>query len=465
MATIALTDSYVRSLKAERGRRLDRSDALCTGLTIRVSGSGRKQWLLRYWSADGVQRRHVIGELNAFSLKAARLEVGRLKELISRGVDPVQDRRQAREQAKREAQNSFGKLAETYFHACETGEWQPKRKRKRGAVLAYERRLYARHIEPALGSMPHLEIRRCTVKDLLRGMIAKGIRSQTNRVHAIIRQIFNYAISEDLAETNPATGFQSFHTITPRRRIWKDPELKRLWNVLTTKNVLLAPDDEEVQVSRPVRIAIQLAALLLQRRNEIAGMMLEELDLEQAVWVIAPERMKGGRPHQVPLPPLAIRLIREAIDLCDLPGRIQGPVFPNPRDHTTPIDPSALTRALGRIRDAIGVEDATVHDLRRTGSTALTSERLRVSPFIRSKVLGHDTDAGGGAQVSSVHYDVNEYMTEKRAALAAWERLLLSIVRPRDEQPPRLQTGIIRGMVFGLEVANDTSGLPSLYSR
>ncbi len=76
---------------------------------------------------------------------------------------------------------------------------------------------------------------------------------------------------------------------------------------------------------------------------------------------------------------------------------------------------------------ALGITKASPHDLRRTGSTALTSERLGVSPHIRSKVLGHTSDAGGGAAVSSTHYDANSYVAEKRRAIDGWEGLLLEI--------------------------------------
>ncbi|RYG08532.1 MAG: hypothetical protein EON92_16405 [Burkholderiales bacterium] len=85
------------------------------------------------------------------------------------------------------------------------------------------------------------------------------------------------------------------------------------------------------------------------------------------------------------------------------------------------------------MRGATGAADATCHDLRRTGSTIMTSERLGISPFTRSQVLGHGTDTGGGAAVSSAHYDVNLYLAEKRKALEAWEILLLEIVGERTE--------------------------------
>jgi integrase len=261
-------------------------------------------------------------------------------------------------------------------------------------------------------------------------------------------------------------GFPTLHAGKPRLKIWRDHELQLLWKALSGRTPLRSPDGAEVYIGRQVRIALQLATLLLQRRAEIVGMDLNELDLDQAVWTIPPERMKSGRPHQVPLPSLAIDLIREAIALSKLPAdRRTGPVFPTPQDNTQPMNAEALTRAMSRLRVCIGVEDRTVHDLRRTGSTALTSERLRVSPFIRSKVLGHGSDAGGGAQVSSAHYDVNEYMSDKRAALKAWQSLLLHIVDRDDHKPAPQRTGIIRGMMFGLEVANDTDWHSSHQAR
>jgi len=94
---------------------------------------------------------------------------------------------------------------------------------------------------------------------------------------------------------------------------------------------------------------------------------------------------------------------------------------------------------------AIGVTGVVLYDLRRTGSTAMTSERIGVSPFIRSLVLSHTTETGGGAAVSARHYDGNEYIAEKRRALEAWEDLLLEIVgeRVRRSNVKALRKGVV----------------------
>ncbi|MBX9575894.1 MAG: integrase arm-type DNA-binding domain-containing protein [Caulobacteraceae bacterium] len=422
MPTVNLTSTMVASAAPQGSARLELWDEKTPGLCLRVTDKGARSWVLRYRTPDGRQPRLKLGDAKRMSLKDARLEAWRLKGEIEKGADPQGAKRQARETARSLMVRTFDDLLSAYWTACETGEWKPKKKRKRPQTLAFEKRLAARHVSPALGSIPLVDIKKATVRDLLRDMIAKGIGAQTNRCHAIVRQAFNFGLAEDLVASNPAMGFESFHDAKPRRRVWKDEELRRLWAALEHPSGLKDGDGNRVYLARSTAIALQLCALLLQRRGEVAGMSPSELDLAAKVWTVPAERMKGGRAHQVPLPPKAVALIEEALELARDPQR-ESPevVFPSPRDRTKSIRADALTHALDKVRDCIGVDGASVHDLRRTGSTALTSERIGVSPFIRSKVLGHETDTGGGAAVSSTHYDLNEYMAEKRRALEAWE--------------------------------------------
>jgi integrase len=174
-----------------------------------------------------------------------------------------------------------------------------------------------------------------------------------------------------------------------------------------------------------MRLAIQLAMALLQRRCEVLGMAKSELDLSQGLWTIPADRMKGKRTHIVPLSPWAVELIEEAIDVAE--ARNSPFVFPGKNKPSQPMRGPSMNWAFNSVLWALEIEDGTVHDIRRTGSTLMTSERLSVSPFIRSKVLAH-YDTGGGAQVSATRYDANSYVREKRAALEQWQRLLRRVV-------------------------------------
>ena len=282
-------------------------------------------------------------------------------------------------------------------------------------------------------------------------MTKAGIGARANKAHAIIRQICAYAIAEELLEVNPAMGLPQPADQKARARVLTDDELTRWWSTLQRwpNDLRLPPKEgeqegEQVTIGRPMRIALQLATLLLQRRGEIAGMAMSELNLAEATWLIPGERTKNGKPHLVPLPPRAIELIKEAIVLGKA-GRKEPPpyVFPSRHKANCPFRADSLSHAMKELTAALGVENATPHDLRRTGSTALTSERIGVSPFIRSKVLGHTSDSGGGSAVSAAHYDANTYAGDKRRALEAWEDLMLEIAgeRVRTSNVTRISSG------------------------
>jgi integrase len=98
-------------------------------------------------------------------------------------------------------------------------------------------------------------------------------------------------------------------------------------------------------------------------------------------------------------------------------------VFPGRGRIDTAIDPSAVTRAMVRIRTALEIPDATVHDLRRTMGTNLA--RLGVSKDIRARVLNH---VDGARSVTDAVYNQHEFWAEKRAALEIWETELRRIV-------------------------------------
>jgi len=74
MATINLTDAFVRALRCEpRLKVTEVRDADVRGLELRVTASGTKTWRLHYTRrSDGRRRAVSLGAYPALSLKAAR---------------------------------------------------------------------------------------------------------------------------------------------------------------------------------------------------------------------------------------------------------------------------------------------------------------------------------------------------------------------------------------------------------
>lgn len=447
MATAKLTDRAVQAAKATGAQRIELWDATTPGLCLRVT-EGRKVWVYRYRTEDGRQPRHTLGVVTKmFGLAEARDAASRIKVQVQDGGDPSGERKRRKAFARAQPLKTFDDLADAFLEASENGQWRPRNKNKRERTIRDERAILKRHVRATLGGLRLEEIDRSTVRNLLRKMIAKGIGAQTNRTHAVIRQAFAYALGEERLTVNPAAGLPPLADEAPRDRVLTDDELKALWGALDAPSGLRKPlrkgssETVAMYVGRPLAISVQLCALLLQRRNEVAGMRVEELDLDNAVWTIPAVRMKGGQSHVVPLPPKAVELICEALKLAKAGRKITPPVvFPGPRDAANSIRPDSVTHTMRDTMAALGLKNASPHDLRRTGATNLASERLAVAAFVVSKVLGHRSDLGGAAAVTLAHYALYDYAPEKRRALEAWQALLLEIVgeRPMSDNVRRL---------------------------
>lgn len=244
--------------------------------------------------------------------------------------------------------------------------------------------------------------------------------------------MFNFAVHEERVGKNPVAGIMAIAKEEPRDRILSDDELRALWSALLNPSGLVVKEARSTKplwISPAVLIALRLSVLTLQRRTEVAGMRRDELRLDEGVWVIGKERTKNGKAHLVPLSAPALALVRQALALTsgDEPSDF---VFPSPwkKLQGQPIDGGALSHALSDVYSAIGIQGANFHDLRRTGASAMASERLLVAPIVISRVLNHTMDGGGGAMVTARHYAVHDYAKEKRPALEAWASLLQTIV-------------------------------------
>lgn len=440
-----LTDTKVDSLKAPKGKRLEVFDAE-PGLLLRVSPEGSKTWFLRYRTPDGRQPRFKLGTYPATGVKDARERAQAARKVLEAGSDPAAAERKSKAAARVQAIKTFDDLVQAYFAACETGVWMARSRKKRASTIKGEKDVYARHVKPVLGRLLLGEVGRAEVRSMVRALLARGIGAKCNQAHALVRQAFAYAMAEELVTENPAVGI----TAAPkkaRERILTGVELKSLWEALEQPTALMKPDGDRVHISRRMAIALQLTMLLLQRRQDIAGMRDDggELDLKAGLWTIPAARFKSSRPQVVPLPPKAVELIEEAITLRDRPAtkadlnktpeqlmaEAESPyVFPAARGPVGPIHPDSLTHAMGALSVALEfTARAAPHDLRRTGATKLSAEG--VAPFIISLVLGHSSDGGGGAMVTRQHYNLHRYDQEKRTALTIWENLLLEIVGER----------------------------------
>jgi integrase len=404
----ALTGAFISSLEPPASGRIEVSDARCLGLALRVTAGGAKSWCFRYRAKGALSPSRVtLGLYPDLGLGKARETANAMRSTIAAGGDPAQHKREERGAAK-----TFGALADRYLkeHAD---------RHKRPASAAADRRNLTKHILPKWQNRPYASIRRADVIELVEGIIAAGKQTLANRVQALISKIFSFAVDASLRDDHPCHRLKKRGVERVGRRVLSDAEISLFW-------------DGTVRV-RQTDLALRLAFLTGARIGEIGGIARAELhdiaNPANTAWLIPGTRAKNKHDHLVPLAPLARGVV---LDLLEMIPPTEKFLFPTRSSRRAgPVASNTLTRAMSRfVRRVTGDDDASKtwradppspHDLRRTMETRLSA--LGVAKEIRDRVLNHVQ-----GDVGSKHYNLHQFVAEKRAALMRFEGALTAIL-------------------------------------
>ncbi len=383
----ALTVKSVESVAPGNDRR-EIPDGYLRGLYLVVQPSGTKSWAVRY-RHDGRPRKYTIGGYPVFDLKAAREAGSKALRAAAEGRDPASTEKRTADSVeavvtqfierhlKRGYRPGPLKEAERYLRLHVLGNW---RDRKVG------------------------EITRSDVRRMLERIVDDGKPITANRVHGIVRRLFNWCVEQELTAASPCVGLRPpAGKETPRDRVLSDVELRQAWQAAET-------------LGAPFGSMVQLLVLTGQRRSEVAHMQRSEIDAEKRLWTLPRERVKNNRRHEVPLSPQAVAIIQRAPHTSD--------TFVFSLNGTAPI------KGFGRAKDyvdALMPADTPAwifHDLRRTVASGMA--RLGVSLAVIEKILNHVS--GSFAGIVGV-YQRHEFSEEKRQALEKWADHVERLVR------------------------------------
>lgn len=450
MPDLPLTKAGIETLPLPARNAVDYRDPKQRLLYLRVSPKGTKSWCLRYEMPPGKSHRINIGRFPELPISIAREKAADLLTSIARGNNPVRDKKLARETETRQALETVAAIGERYLEKAEEGRHRLNGKPFRPRSLKQEQDYFG-VLKAKIGRDRLGDLTRARIQIVIDEIEKERSPSAARHARGVLCRMFSFAVWQDIVVNDPMKHV-SAPTWKERERVLTDGELQALWTGIETVAAL-----PEVDLAPTTGFCIKLAAVTLQRRGEVVGIHLDEIDEAARLWRIPGERTKNGRSHVVPLSDLALRLIRSAREARVGKARESEFLFPSPRDPGRSIDAMAMTHAWRRLIPNLTVPAPTAknpdrrkkvegivpHDLRRTGATNLTGERLGIPRFIVSKVLNHTSDGGGAAGVTSV-YDRNAYLVEKRRALDAWADLLLEIVEGRARDGNVVKIGAAR---------------------
>lgn len=390
-----LTARAIDALKPDPSGRRDHPDDDLEGLALRVTPAGAKSWSLRYRTRDGQRRRLTLGRYPALSLADARDAARRALGEVAHGGDPAAPSAESHVQAA-----TMGDLWALYARDHTDG-LKPRTREERAW-------LWKKHLAPRFMALPLTDVRRRLVSAELRALGASSGPVVANRALEVLRRMFNVAVQEEVIETSPIAGIGQLFKETARERVLSAAELARLLPALETTSTV------GNDVGAAPRLAITLCLLTAARAGEVAGLHAEEIDAATKTWTLAGARTKNGKPHTIPLAPAAWDVLTTAFGRD--PAEATGFAFPRRGRPDTPIRRESLTRAMARLVADLGIERATLHDLRRTAATMMASPRIGAPPHVISAILNHLMDGPAASRVYARH----RYDEEKREVLERW---------------------------------------------
>ena len=386
-----LTVKNVEAMRPGADRR-EIPDGHMPSLYLIVQPSGARSWAVRY-RHHGQSRKHTLGSYPAIDLKTARALAGKALRAVAEGRDPGREKFLART-AK----------ADSVDHVVEEFLERHVRRSNRPRTVQGTERLLRQHVLPHWrGRLMH-EITRRDVLDILDRVVDGGAPIAANRVHAAVRKFFNWAVARDILAASPCAGVKPPTAERARDRVLSDVELRFVWQATDKLSGTFGP-------------LVKLLALTGQRRDEVARMRWDELDLDARLWTLPAERTKNSKPHEIPLSNAALAALQNVPNIAGSPF-----VFAT-NGGASPV--SGYSDGKRRL-DALLPADMPawrLHDLRRTCASGLA--RLGINLPVIEKVLNHSS--GSFAGIVGV-YQKHSFADEKRQALEAWGRHVDSLV-------------------------------------
>jgi integrase len=323
------------------------------GLYLRVAeyetkgGLARsKNWLFRF-AVGGKERLMGLGSIDTLSLKEARERARECRKSLLDGFDPIEVRKERRQQASVQAARgrTFKACAEAFIKAHRAGWKNPKHAAQWPATLAA-------HVYPVIGSLPVAGVDTAVVVKCLEPIWTE--RPETaSRVRGRIESVLDWA---------KAHGYRSGEN--PAR--WRG-HLKNLLPAASrikggVKHLAALPYADMPEFMAALRVqedtaarALEFTILTAARTSEVIDASPGEFDLEAKLWTVPAERTKGGRTHIVPLSDRALEIVRALPEVAGTSF-----VFPGERDGK-PLGDTAMLRKLRRMRPGF-----VVHGFRST---------------------------------------------------------------------------------------------------
>lgn len=345
------------------------------------------------------------------SLARAREKCIDAKRAVSEGQSPAQEKQ--REKRRLSDAKTFQEFTDEWYEGARMAD----------STRSMRKSILDRDILPVFKNRLLSEISPDDLRDLCDKVKGRGAPATAIHVRDIIKQIYGFAILHGEKVANPAddVGPSSIATFVAWDRALSPSEIRIMLKQL-----------EYVASYPTIKLGLRLILLTLVRKGELIHATWDEIDFENALWTIPKARMKAGKAHNIYLSQQALDIMI-ALRTCAGGSRY---LLPSRYDGDKCMSNATLNR-VGQIvverskAKGLPIENFTVHDLRRTGSTILNELGFN-SDWIE-KCLAHED-----GRSSRGIYNKAEYAEQRRHMLQEWADMVDAWVAGESHTPTLL---------------------------
>lgn len=447
-----ITVKELEALTAADDGRVFREDG---GLTGKVRAGVRGITVLfRYeFKQDGQKRDHRLGSWPKKPLAEIRAERDRIRVVVANGIDPNAAKKAERIQKQKAIDETIRQAEQervdslTVKDLFDTWIADGVARQDDNAEL---KRLFAKDVLPVIGKKPLRQLAEKDVLAVLRKMQKRGVSRMMVSAYNDLNQMLAWGEKRQpwrtlLIDGNPC-DLVDINNLLPedyeeeRDRILSVAEIRELRDIFKRMEDewLNAPDRRATPrpFPRKSQLALWICLGTLCRIGELLMARWEHVDLDDGVWFIPRENVKGRRgkkqEHYIFMSDFTRRQFEA---LKEITGESEW-LFPSKNRHgeVTHVCPKSISKGVGdrqeQFKDrkplknrrhdntlvlADGVNgEWTPHDLRRTGATMMQS--MGVSLDVIDRCQNHVL-SGGRVRRHYLHHDYREEKTE------AWRKL------------------------------------------
>lgn len=385
-ALINLTKTYVESLVAREKDFFCWDDKL-SGFGLKVTPAGRKIFVYQ-GRVGGKTRRVSIGTYPEIQLEAARKLAQQHIVQMGQGLDPNAEKKRLRQQQTKNSTTLLA-LSERFLTSPRSLQLKPNTTKSYRWLMEYHFKAWHDRLIADI-SERLVQDRHVSIANSSSGM------AQANAAMRYLRTLFNWAMDEELIETNPVLVLSRkrlWGRLAPRQGLLEESDLK-LWLEAANgqRNNHRSADRET--------IAVFLQFLLFTgcRKSEALFLRWEHTDTARGIVSFVDTKNRDTR--TIPLTKYVIELLQR------LPKRNEWVFSSSTAKDGRLIEPK---RALASINKMSGVT-VTLHDLRRTFISH--HEGLAETPDgVIKQLVGHRS-----GDVTERHYKVRPVDTLRRYA-------------------------------------------------